>query len=161
MMRLDNLSRGWESYAVSITSGGGRMAVWFDSWEGRAQTHPWEFETDDQIHGFQPAYPPDRTLLGLGWRTKQWPRRDPPLTTVTNTVVVIPYWQILLLGAILPAWRAASWARRKRIKPGRCRRCGYDLRASKDRCPECGEAIPDRDPVPAPPETARAANTQT
>ena len=52
--------------------------------------------------------------------------------------VVVPYG---LIGAIemaplvLCGWRAWRRATRK----GLCHRCGYDLRATPDRCPECGE----------------------
>jgi len=61
---------------------------------------------------------------------------------------LIPHWAMILLFAITPAiWlyaklRPAS-RRAQRLKQGLCVNCGYDLRASPDRCPECG-AIADR-----------------
>lgn len=36
----------------------------------------------------------------------------------------------------------ADRQRRWRIIEGLCGKCGYDLRASKERCPECGTMIP-------------------
>jgi hypothetical protein len=65
--------------------------------------------------------------------------------------VAMPCWFILVMMAILPV----MWARRLRqIKARRrlnlCLSCGYDLRASTNRCPECGT------PIPAARETDRA-----
>jgi hypothetical protein len=53
----------------------------------------------------------------------------------------VPYWSVTLLLAVLPAaWIANGrryWQQRLRSR-GRCIHCGYDLRATPDRCPECG-----------------------
>jgi len=56
------------------------------------------------------------------------------------------YWLVLDLYHLLPVVAALLvvmaflWHRRKRFVPeaGFCRSCGYDLRATPDRCPECG-----------------------
>ena len=54
------------------------------------------------------------------------------------TSLVVPLWALVLIFGVLPTWRAIRWLHRRRLCPGFCRACGYDLRATPDRCPECG-----------------------
>jgi hypothetical protein len=65
---------------------------------------------------------------------------------VTNSWrgAVIPLWLLLVATSAFPAARCILWRRTIRRTRGRlnvCFKCGYDLRATPDRCPECG-AVP-------------------
>jgi hypothetical protein len=56
--------------------------------------------------------------------------------------ILIPHWLLVVLTMPLPTYwflklhRSARRARR--VRSGLCLVCGYDLRATPDRCPECG-----------------------
>jgi hypothetical protein len=56
-----------------------------------------------------------------------------------TVVVAIPYWFIIFALLVVPAIDLRGFLHfRHRRKRGLCPTCGYDLRASPDRCPECG-----------------------
>ena len=56
--------------------------------------------------------------------------------------IVMPFWYpVALLSVALLLGLRKFWKRRHWGSPGVCRACGYDVRFSGERCPECGEAI--------------------
>jgi hypothetical protein len=69
--------------------------------------------------------------LGFG-RTTAW----------SYQMVLFPQWFLALLFAISPALHLRATIRSRRLhRAGHCPRCGYDLRATPERCPECGDAF--------------------
>ena len=60
---------------------------------------------------------------------------------------------LFLLGLVIPTLALMSRLRRRKDDVGRCLVCGYDLRATPDRCPECGKvpaALPSNAPARSP-----------
>jgi hypothetical protein len=106
----------------------------------------WQIWTRPRRAGWPADQRFGRSWRGFGYerRTKRifWTGGEPPITgyfTMERYVLLAPWWPFLLLPALLPFLAAARRLRgRFRTRAGRCRRCGYDLRATPDRCPECG-----------------------
>ncbi|HEV2293615.1 MAG TPA: hypothetical protein VGR35_07155 [Tepidisphaeraceae bacterium] len=85
--------------------------------------------------------------FGVGARGKIMKFTGAPATPpfrMSHMAVSIPFWLIGLICVPLPLWltatRRRAATRQRRRSAGQCEHCGYDLRATPGRCPECGAA---------------------
>jgi hypothetical protein len=64
---------------------------------------------------------------------------DAPTSVVFISTYWAHFWIVVIAFALLPSLRLVQRLRERRgVSIGLCRRCGYDLRATPMRCPECG-----------------------
>ncbi len=82
----------------------------------------------------------------LGFEARVAPvvgKRGDPVILGSAYSLTIPYGPLCAGSLMMPIFRLVTAIRaRRRIPDGHCLTCGYDLRASQGRCPECGTAIP-------------------
>jgi hypothetical protein len=136
-----------------------------DWWNGGAIVGPSAVSRRGQV-GFVyqwrlPDHPPDAfdpprgVVVPLASKTAEWRIPGVSVRRVSSAesfapaapyhprlrVVMVADWLLVCLLAVLPAAWLIAYLRRRRRHAGCCPGCGYDLRATPDRCPECG-AVP-------------------
>jgi hypothetical protein len=153
--------------AISVGSGDGRIIlthIGFVIPRGQRLLQPGEPEPDYAADfpynaardtGFAIEHPPEPRWVSRGFATRRtlgFARAEgswmmsfsywaAPAWLVHGEEYEIPFWVLILTFAIPPALRIVNVARRRRrFGAGRCQACGYDLRATPERCPECGAA---------------------
>jgi hypothetical protein len=64
--------------------------------------------------------------------------------TSGSLYVTVPWWTLMTALGVVPVWWLWHLRRDRHnqnlLRAGRCVGCGYDLRATPQRCPECGRA---------------------
>ena len=111
---------------------------WFD---GYFKEHPAGWTRQTHLPWGYPAVtsaaPPSLQWGGVVVSTEPWPGMG--LQSYPCFRMALPFWLLATAFATPPVAAAyRRWRRHHRSKHNRCRACGYDLRATPDRCPECG-----------------------
>ena len=131
-----------EARSVHFTSGNGIGGITMDrtiaddprvgvEWQQATQPRGWQ--------NFKSTPPTSPAAISDGFRLRVVDQKNIRLgLSIWIRGFRMPYWFATVLAAVLPA---ACVIFRRRTKKGHCRACGYDLRATPDRCPECG-AVP-------------------
>lgn len=93
----------------------------------------------------QPQYPNEWHGIERGaFHWKRWPASPAELPCFVGAFTcTVPNWFVVavtLPGSAFVVRRLST--RRRTARAGLCRVCGYDLRATPNRCPECGAPVP-------------------
>ncbi len=75
-------------------------------------------------------------------QARHYQSQNKPGTVYDEWILTVKHWMLIPPLLIMPLLWLIGFVRRRRGKrAGLCPVCGYDLRATPDRCPECGRSV--------------------
>jgi hypothetical protein len=147
--RIENVKEAHFVWYLALVSGKGGLGIMYDAeiYDRNSITAQEAARPVEQWERMPPRRQPPRypepfgkgnVVASGGGFILAWRRSG---DTVARDLIV-PAWSVAIFTALLPMiWVVAfRRARRKkrRANTGLCTQCGYDLRATPDKCPECG-----------------------
>lgn len=148
VVRHDRAEENAELY-FDVESGSGEVCMFFAGrlpWDAASPPRPgldfWRFGIDHETlqapHSLHAGLVDHKVWFGV-----RYDKDQSRLAGIIYRDLDFPCWIAVVMAAAMPAlWiRCARRVGRDRVGLSFCRSCGYDLRATPLRCPECG-AVP-------------------
>lgn len=119
---------------VKYGGGSGERNGW------RHRTDSWHVREEFVTRAFERAATMPTSLFSCwGVRVNTTKGGDLQGRSKPGVLVLVRCWVVMVVSGVWPALAMfGRWRRRRVTSEGYCAECGYDLRATPGRCPECG-----------------------
>jgi hypothetical protein len=128
----------WRHFGFTTVPGGLKLTTWPNPAQpGGLVFASYEYDVRNAQGGWVPRPAARPSVLGFDLRPLRFSYQATPDRGAFE--LIVPLWFLAAALVALPAASAFRVIRVGRRVPGnRCAACGYDLRATPGRCPECG-----------------------
>jgi hypothetical protein len=119
---------------ICVVASSGDLGIVFENANSKPLTPFISYDRNDEPLKISGAMQQHHTVLGVSIGYGRVPE-------LSYRAIIVPVW-FLSLASAAACWRLIrSAARGGESGQALCRVCGYDLRATPNRCPECGTAV--------------------
>ena len=140
-----SVAPAWRHFVCMSFPGGLKFMTWPQPAQPRGlKFASYEYEVRNEYGAWVARPAVSWSRLGFDLRPLQFGNQSKPDRGAFE--LYVPFWFLSAVFLVMPMSFVVRLARdRRRRREHRCARCGYDLRASAGRCPECG-AVPESSP---------------